>query len=294
MGDKRHDAGLEPGVDRDDQRSQRQKEMALLRTRMDKVRHKIAVISGKGGVGKTLVTVNLAMALAIQGRNGRVGVLDADIHGPCVPKMLGMKGSRLQAGPPGVFPALGPLNIKVASMDFLLPSDDSPVIWRGPLKMGAIRQFLSEIVWGGLEYLLVDLPPGTGDEALSVLQLLPELDGVVIVTIPSEVSQGVVKKAITFARKMGAPVIGVVENMGDLVCPHCGGRIDVFSSGGGERVAAEMEVPLLGTIPLDPRICRDSDAGTPFIVEHRDSPAAKAFDGIVEKIERFVEKREEE
>jgi len=273
-----------------DLRNRRREEMDLLRTRMDRVRHKIAVISGKGGVGKTLVAVNLAVALAVRGRNGRVGILDADIHGPCVPKMLGLKGGRLRSGPPGVFPALGPLNIKVVSMDFLLPSDDAPVIWRGPLKMGAIRQFLSEIAWGDLEYLLIDLPPGTGDEALSVLQLLPEMDGVVIVTIPSEVSQDVVRKAVTFARKMEAPVIGIVENMSGLICPHCGERIDVFSSGGGEKIAAEMEVPFLGSIPLDPRISEDSDAGVPFIVEHRDSPAAEAFDAIVEKIEKFVER----
>jgi ATP-binding protein involved in chromosome partitioning len=285
------EAGFETSRGDADLRGHRQDEMALLRERMGKVLHKIAVISGKGGVGKTLVTVNLAMALAMRGRSGRVGVLDADIHGPCVPKMLGMKGSRLQAGPPGIFPAMGPLNIKVVSMDFLLPDDEAPVIWRGPLKMSAIRQFLSEIVWGELEYLLIDLPPGTGDEALSVLQLLPEMDGVVIVTIPSEVSQDVVKKAVTFARKMNVPVIGIVENMSGLICPHCGGSIEVFSSGGGGKMAQEMEVPLLGSIPLDPRISRDSDAGMPFIVEHRDSPAAKAFDTIVEKIEGFVEKR---
>ncbi len=284
------EAGLETNRGDADLQKGRKDEMVLLRERMDKVRHKIAVISGKGGVGKTLVTVNLAMALLMRGRSGRVGVLDADIHGPCVPKMLGMKGSLLQAGPPGIFPAMGPLNIKVVSMGFLLPADEAPVIWRGPLKMGAIRQFLSEIVWGELEYLLIDLPPGTGDEALSVLQLLPEMDGVVIVTIPSEVSQDVVKKAVTFARKMNVPVIGIVENMSGLICPHCGESIEVFSRGGGEKMAQEMEVPLLGSIPLDPRISRDSDAGMPFIVEHRDSPAAKAFDTIVEKIEGFVEK----
>ena len=291
MSEKHVEAGFETNRGDADLQRQRQNDMALLRERMDKVRHKIAVISGKGGVGKTLVTVNLAMALAMRGRSGRVGVLDADIHGPCVPKMLGMKGSLLQAGPPGVFPAMGPLNIKVVSMGFLLPGDEAPVIWRGPLKMSAIRQFLSEIVWGELEYLLIDLPPGTGDEALSVLQLLPEMDGVVIVTIPSEVSQDVVKKAVTFARQMNVPVIGIVENMSGLVCPHCGGSIEVFSSGGGGKMAQEMEVPLLGSIPLDPRISRDSDAGMPFIVEHRDSPAAEAFDTMVEKIEGFVEKR---
>ncbi len=259
--------------------------------RMGKVRHKIAVISGKGGVGKSLITVNLALALAMRGRNGRVGVLDADIHGPCVPKMLGMKGSRLQSGPPGIFPALGPLNIKVVSMGFLLPSDDSPVIWRGPLKMRAIRQFLAEIVWGNLDYLLIDLPPGTGDEALSVLQLLPEMDGVIIVTIPSEVSEDVVKKAVTFARKMEVPIIGIVENMSGIVCPHCGERIDVFGVGGGERIATEMNVSLLGNIPLDPSISKTMDAGTPFIATQPDSPAAKAFDAIVKKIEGFTERK---
>ena len=260
----------------------------MLRSRMSKIRHKIAVISGKGGVGKSLVTVNLAMALAIKGRNGRVGILDADIHGPCVPKMLGLKGVRLQSGPPGVFPALGPLNMKVVSMAFLLPSDDAPVIWRGPLKMGAIRQFLSEISWGDLDYLLIDLPPGTGDESLSVLQLLPEMEGVIIVTIPSEVSQDVVKKAVSFARKMGVPILGIVENMSGMLCPHCGETIEVFSKGGGERVAEEMDVEFLGSIPLDPRISADSDEGTPFVVSHPDSTASKAFMRIVEQIEEKV------
>ena len=266
----------------------KQPDEEMLRSRMTKIRHKIAVISGKGGVGKSLVTVNLAMALTIKGRNGKVGVLDADIHGPCVPKMLGLKGERLQSGPPGVFPAFGPLNMKVVSMAFLLPSDDAPVIWRGPLKMGAIRQFLSEIVWGDLEYLLIDLPPGTGDESLSVLQLLPEMDGVIIVTIPSEVSQDVVKKAVSFARKMGVPILGIVENMSGMVCPYCSETIEVFSKGGGERVAEEMDVEFLGSIPLDPRISVDSDGGTPFIASHPDSSASKAFMRIVEKIEEKV------
>jgi ATP-binding protein involved in chromosome partitioning len=266
----------------------RQSDEEMLRSRMAKIRHKIAVISGKGGVGKSLVTVNLAMALAIKGRNGKIGVLDADIHGPCVPKMLGLKGERLQSGPPGVFPAFGPLNIKVVSMAFLLPSDDAPVIWRGPLKMGAIRQLLSEIVWGNLEYLLIDLPPGTGDESLSVIQLLPEMDGVIIVTIPSEVSQDVVKKAVTFARKMDVPILGIVENMSDMICPHCSEMVEVFSKGGGERVAEEMGVEFLGSIPLDPRISADSDEGTPFIASHPDSMASREFMRIVEKIEEKV------
>jgi ATP-binding protein involved in chromosome partitioning len=157
--------------------------------------------------------------------------------------------------------------------------------------MSAIRQFLGEVNWGTLDYLLVDLPPGTGDESLSIMQLLPEMDGVVIVTIPSEVSQSVVKKAITFARKMDIPIFGLVENMGSMVCPHCGQIIEVFGGDGGARVAEEMGVELLGSIPMDPRISADSDEGTPFIVRHPDSLAAKAFNRIVEKIEEKVVKK---
>jgi len=269
-----------------DNRKKIYEERKLLKIRMSKIKHKIAVISGKGGVGKSVTTVNLAIAFASNGYT--VGILDADIHGPCVPKMLGMRGQQLPWGPPGAFPASGPLGVKVVSMDFILPSDDAPVIWRGPLKMGAIRQFLSEIVWGDLDLLLIDLPPGTGDEPLSVMQLLPEMDGVVIVTIPSEVSQIVVKKAVTFARQLKIPVIGIIENMSGLVCPRCGAEINLFKTGGGEKIAEEMEVPFLGKIPLDPRICDDSDRGTPFVVKHSESPAAKAFREIVGKIEESL------
>jgi len=260
----------------------------LVRTRMNKVQHKIAVISGKGGVGKTVVTVNLAMAFAKHGIFGRVGILDADIHGPCVPKMLGLKGQNLRVGPPGIFPAIGPLGMKVVSMDFLLPSQESPVIWRGPLKMAAIRQFLSDIVWGELDLLLIDLPPGTGDEPLSVMQLLPEMDGVIIVTIPSEVSQDVVKKAVTFARQLDVDVIGVIENMSGFVCPNCGTRVDIFKVGGGEKMSKELGVSFLGRIPIDPSICEDSDRGLPFIVGHPNSLATESFTGIVEKIRGFL------
>jgi len=255
---------------------------------MSGVKHKIAVISGKGGVGKTVVTVNLAAALAKRDNTGGIGILDADIHGPCVPKMLGMKGRTLPAGPIGAYPATGPLGIKVVSMDFLLPDQETPVIWRGPLKMTAIRQFLSDIAWGELELLLIDLPPGTGDEPLSVMQLLPEMDGVVIVTMPSEVSEDVVKKAVTFARKLNVPVIGVIENMSGFVCPNCGARIDVFKVGGGENLSKDLGVPFLGRIPLDPVICEDSDRGSPFIIEHADSQAAKAFGEIVERLEAVL------
>lgn len=267
-------------------------EETVLRTRMKKIKHKIAVISGKGGVGKTVTAVNLAIAFAMQGHKNRVGLLDADLHGPCVPKMLGMEDKKLKVGPIGAFPALGPLGIKVASMAFVLESKQVPVIWRGPLKMRAIQQFLSEIAWGELDFLLIDLPPGTGDEPLSVLKLLPDMDGVVIVTIPSEVSQNVVGKAITFSRQLNVPVIGVVENMSGFVCPECGTQTNIFKTGGGEKVAQDYSVPFLGSIPLDPRICEASDLGHPFIMEHPDSPASKAFMKIVEKIKTYIQEKE--
>jgi ATP-binding protein involved in chromosome partitioning len=275
----------------DARRQTLEEQQKSLRTRMNKVKHKIAVISGKGGVGKTMVTINLAIAFAKRSILSRIGILDADIHGPCVPKMLGLKGQTLQIGPPGAFPATGPLGIKVVSMDFLLPNQEAPVIWRGPLKMTAIRQFLSDIVWGELELLLIDLPPGTGDEPLSVMQLLPEMDGVVIVTIPSEVSQDVVKKAVTFARQLNIPVIGIIENMSGFICPNCGAQTNIFKVGGGEKISNDLVIPFLGRIPIDPKICEDSDKGIPFVVEHTDSPAAKAFMKIVEKIENFLKEK---
>jgi len=259
-----------------------------IKQRMSKIKHKIAIISGKGGVGKTLVAINLAMGLARNSRTNKVAILDADLTGPCVPKMLGLQGKKLESEPDGIRPIIGPDYIKVVSMAFLLPSDDSPVIWRGPLKMGAIRQFLSEVSWGEVDYLLVDLPPGTGDESLSILQLLPDMDGVIIVTIPSEVSQAVVKKAVTFARKMNVPILGIVENMSGMICPHCGELIDVFSKGGGAKVSDEMDVELLGSIPLDPKVAADSDEDIPFIVKHPDSPASKIFTEIIKKIEKKV------
>jgi ATP-binding protein involved in chromosome partitioning len=275
-----------------DPRKEKHEEGQRLKLKMSRIKRKIAVISGKGGVGKSTVTVNLAMAFAMHGYANNVGILDADITGPCVPKMLGLHGQRLAASPAGISPALGPMGIKVVSMDFLLPSDESPVIWRGPLKMKAISQFLSDIAWGELEFLFIDLPPGTGDEPLSIMQLIPEMDGVVIVTIASEVSQIVVKKAVTFSKQLGIPIIGVIENMSGFVCPKCGTDIDIFKVGGGKKIADDLSVPFLGRIPIDPEICRDSDNGVAFIIEHVNSPATKAFTEIVKKIERFLERKE--
>ena len=260
-----------------------------LKTKLGKIKHKIAVISGKGGVGKSTVTVNLATTFALQGHPNKVGVLDADIHGPCVPKMLGLKGQKLVGGPAGIiFPVADQHGVKVASIDFLLPSDEVPVIWRGPLKMRVIQQFLSDIAWGDLDFLFIDLPPGTGDEPLSVMQLIPDIDGVIIVTIPSEVSQAVVKKAVTFAKQLGIPIIGIIENMSGFVCPECGAKIDIFKAGGGKKIAKELSIEYLGKIPIDPSVCENSDRGTPFVAKDSVSTAVKAFAEIVAKIKQFL------
>jgi ATP-binding protein involved in chromosome partitioning len=256
---------------------------------MDKIKHKVAVISGKGGVGKSTVTVNLAAAFALHGKT--VGVLDADIHGPSVPRLLGLNGQQVKVGPPGAFPVKGPLGMKVISIDFFLSEETTPTIWRGPLKMTAIRQLLSDIVWGELDVLFIDLPPGTGDEPLSVAQLLPEMDGVIIVTMPSDLSRAVVEKAVTFARRLNMPIIGIVENMSGFICPHCGYKIDIFQSGGGEKMAEETGVPFLGSIPIDPQVSTDSDKGEPFVIRHPDSAATKAFVGIVKNVEVYLDRR---
>lgn len=268
-------------------RQQQSEEQNRLKERMGKIKHKIAVISGKGGVGKSTVTVNLAAAFAQKG--DKVGILDADIHGPSVPKLLGLEGKQVKTGPPGVFPIEGPLGMKVMSIDFFL-SEQMPTIWRGPLKMRAIRQFLVDIVWGELDFLFIDLPPGTGDEPLSVAQLLPEIDGVVIVTMPSQLSSSIVKKAITFAQRLNMPIIGVVENMSGFICPHCGQRTEIFQSGGGKEMSLQASVPFLGSIPIDPKVGLDADKGAPFIIAQKNSAATTAFMPIVQKVEGYLNK----
>jgi ATP-binding protein involved in chromosome partitioning len=264
-----------------------------LKQNMGHIKHKIAVISGKGGVGKSTVAANLAMAFSLHGYKDRVGILDIDIHGPCISKLLGVKGKKCQISPLGALPVTGPEGIKVVSMDFLVKNQETPVIWRGPLKMQVIRQFLSDFMWGDLDFLFIDAPPGTGDEPLSVMQLIPDMDGTIIVTIPSEVSEDVVKKAVSFSRQMGIPVIGIVENMSGFTCPKCGEKINILGAGGGKRLAKELDVPFLGQIPIDPEICEEADKGIPFVMGHVDSPAAEAFKEIVKKVEDFLNSKEQ-
>lgn len=272
-----------------ERRKKIQEQEQRLKLWMAKVKHKVAVFSGKGGVGKSTFTANLALALANEGH--KVGVLDIDIHGPSIPKIFGIREKKLTTGPLGAIPAEGPLGIKVVSMDFLLPSDETPVIWRGPLKTTAIRQFLSDIAWGDLDFLLIDIPPGTGDEPLSLMQLLPEMDGAILITVPSEVSQIVVKRAVGFTRKVNIPVLGIVENMSGFICPKCGAEIYILGSGGGRKIAEELGVPFLGKIPIDSKICEDSDSGVPFVIERAETPAAKAFMQVVQRVEGELKTR---
>lgn len=252
-----------------------------LQSRLSRIRHKIIVMSGKGGVGKSTVAVNLATSLMLSGK--RVGLLDVDIHGPSIPTMLGLEGETVLGNENGLLPVeVG--DMKVISLGFLLRDPDDAVIWRGPMKMGVIRQFLQDVEWGDLDYLIIDSPPGTGDEPLSVCQLIGKLDGAVIVTTPQKVAAVDVRKSITFCRNLDVPVLGVVENMSGFACPKCGEVTPVLSSGGGKQIATEMEVPFLGSIPMDPAIAIAGDSGKAFIHHYADSPAAKAMRAMIESI----------
>jgi ATP-binding protein involved in chromosome partitioning len=250
--------------------------------RMRHIKHKIIILSGKGGVGKTTVAVNLATALAWQGH--AVGILDADIHGPDVPKMLGLEGSRMVGGDKGLEPVIGPLNILTVSMEFLLQSADTPIIWRGPLKMRVISEFLSKVNWGTLDYLIIDLPPGTGDESLSIMQLLPDLDGVIIVTTPQEVALLDSRKAASMVRQMNISILGLIENMSGFHCPHCDEVTNIFGKGGGKNAAKELNLFFLGDLPFDHRVMLLSDEGKPFIVTESKTPVAQTFQKVVERL----------
>jgi len=278
------------GQSANDRMQQQQMQDQAIKENMARIKHKIVIMSGKGGVGKSTVSTNLAFGFVKEGR--KVGLLDTDIHGPSLGKMLGIEGQFLQPSEKG--PGLTPVEvdgIKVVTMASLLQDSDAPVIWRGPLKMGAIKQFLGEIEWGDLDYLIIDSPPGTGDEPLSVCQLIPEAAGSIIVTTPQDVALIDSRKTVKFSQALKIPVLGIVENMSGLKCPHCGEEIDLFKIGGGEKAAASLGLEFLGRIPIEPEIVTASDDGRPYINENDNQEAAQNLQAIVQKVLKRVEKK---
>ena len=262
--------------------AQQQLEEEQLQSRMGSIGCKLLVLSGKGGVGKSTVAANLAVALAQAGK--RVGLLDVDVHGPSIPKLTGLEGQPVQARGEELLPIRLNDHLAVMSIGFLLSSGNDPVIWRGPRKYHLIRQFLKDVDWGPLDYLVVDSPPGTGDEPLSVGQLVGSPAGAVIVTTPQEVAISDVRRCVSFCHTLSLPIVGIVENMSGFVCPKCGETIDLFKTGGGLALASEMDVPFLGQIPLDVEVVTAGDAGLPLLREGTSSPAATAFSKVVDVI----------
>jgi len=266
-----------------EQRDQHQRDVEKVHQRMSQVRHKLLVLSGKGGVGKSTVAASLAVWLAQAGKH--VGLLDVDVHGPSIPGILGLEGQSLSLLGEEILPVRVGARLAVMSIAFLLPSARDAVIWRGPRKYGMIQQFLKDVLWGPRDYLVVDSPPGTGDEPLSVAQLVGDGAEAVIVTTPQRVATADVRRCITFCEAVSLPVCGIVENMSGLVCPDCGRHIDLFGSGGGRALAEEMHVPFLGAIPIDPAVVASGDAGTVGVVDKNGtSPAAAALGKLVEAI----------
>jgi ATP-binding protein involved in chromosome partitioning len=249
-------------------------------TKYKDVKHTIMVMSGKGGVGKSTVAVNLAVTLAKLGF--RVGIIDADINGPDDPKMLGVDKEKVYADDSGISPVNTKYGVKVISMGFMLPTEDTAVVWRGALRHKAIQQFLEDVVWKDTDYVILDLPPGTGDEALSIAQIVPEVEGVVIVITPQEVALLDAKKAINFADQMKIKVLGIIENMSGFICPHCGEVSYIFKKGGGEKAAENHKVPFLGRVPLIPEVVEKADEGIPIVETNRDME--KIFADIAQKI----------
>jgi ATP-binding protein involved in chromosome partitioning len=274
-----------------DKAKKRAEQDKRLKEKMSQIKHKVIVMSGKGGVGKSTVAVNLASGLALKGY--RVGILDIDIHGPNIAKMFKLEDRQLTSSDLGIEPinVFSDLSLKAISLAFLFKNKDQAVIWRGPLKMITIKQFLSDVNWGKLDYLIVDSPPGTGDEPLSACQLISGLDGVVIVTTPQDVAILDARKSINFVKELKLPVIGVVENMSGFICPHCEKEIDLFGKGGGEKSASELGVPFLGNIPLETEFVKSGDSGAPFIYRHKGSPTAKKIEEIIRKVVLFIEKK---
>ena len=259
-----------------------QTEQEKINQNLRNIAHKVLVLSGKGGVGKSTIAANLAVSLSLA--NKRVGLLDIDIHGPSIPKILNLEGRIIQVLGETMLPVqIGP-SLKVMSIGFLLRDSDDAVIWRGPMKYQVIKQFLKDVKWGSLDFLIVDSPPGTGDEPLSIAQLLGDADGAIIVTTPQEIALSDVRKSISFCRNLNLPVLGVVENMSGFVCPKCGEQTDIFRLGGGEEMARQLGIHFLGRIPIDPQIVRACDTGQPYVSENSGNETAQAFSEVTKHI----------
>jgi Mrp family chromosome partitioning ATPase len=248
---------------------------------LQKIKNKIIVMSGKGGVGKTSTSVNLAIALAKKG--AKVGIMDVDLHGPDVPRMLGLKGLMDVNAANKLTPMKYSDNLGAVSIESLSASKDKAIIWRGPIKYSAIRQFIGDVDWGDLDFLVIDSPPGTGDEPLTVAQTISDAKAVVVTT-PQEVSLADVRKSISFCQTVNMSIFGLIENMSGLACPHCGEMLELFGCGGGERTANALNIPFLGKIPFDPRVVACGDTGTCFLDQYADSPVTHAFGEIAEKL----------
>ena len=257
-------------------------ERQALARKMCQIGYKLLVMSGKGGVGKSTVAANLAASLALLGKH--VGLLDVDIHGPSIPKLMGLENERLVTHGQEIVPIEIGANLKVMSIGFLLESPTDAVIWRGPMKYGVIQQFLKDVEWGPLDYLVIDAPPGTGDEPLSVAQLIGQPAGAILVTTPQDLAVADVRRSVSFCEKVSLPVVGIIENMSGLLCPHCHEMIPLFKMGGGEALAREMNVPFLGSIPIDPEIVECGDNGTPYAHHFAERMAANKFAAIVGRI----------
>lgn len=264
--------------------SPEEKEAAKVKAVKDslgKIKHKFLVMSGKGGVGKSSTTVNLAIALANKGF--KVGIIDVDLHGPDIPRMLGLQGFPKVNDDCMLIPMSYSDNLKVISIESLMPDKDEAVIWRGPVKFAAIRQFLGEVLWGDLDFLLIDAPPGTGDEPLTIAQQIPDARAV-IVTTPQEVALADVRKSINFCHVVKMEIFGMIENMSGYTCPHCNETVDLFGTGGGEKTARETGINFLGRVPFDPRMVSCGDSGKCLQNEDKDAPVSKAFASIAEKM----------
>ncbi|MCF6290980.1 MAG: Mrp/NBP35 family ATP-binding protein [Desulfobacterales bacterium] len=255
---------------------------------LNRIRYKILVMSGKGGVGKSTVAVNLAMGLADKGH--KVGLMDVDLHGPDICRMLGLTGKMqfVEKTEKGLVPPMRYNDkLKVISLEYMMEDRDEAIIWRGPLKLHAIRQFIADMDWGELDFLVIDAPPGTGDEPLSIAQNIKDVNAL-IVTTPQEVALADVRKSINFCRQLKMKVIGLVENMSGFVCPHCHQGVDIFKSGGGRKTALEFSLPFLGKVPMDPRVVTGGDAGKPYLSSRADTVATRAFAEVVANVAKAL------